>query len=653
MADKKSIIHKYEPLWGLWRVEGLLGQSGNGEVYRVTREEWGKKYVSAVELISIAKGKEDVISNILNEIEAMYRLRGCMNIVAYEDHVIFKRKDSSGWDILIRMEDLESLPAYMQEHTLTRTDVIRLGIDICSALEACGKEGVIHGDIREDNIFVVQSKGFKLGNFRIAREISRKEGEAPPYSSSAFAAPEVLRHNGMDSGMDIYSLGMVMYKLLNRGRLPFLPLPPDTVTTKDIENSILGIVSGRTLPMPVDAGERLGEMVLKACSYNEKDRFKTPAQFRQRLERILREENRGSKASTAVSIKEERDSIPAEDTIFVQLFQEEETAITSQTVINEVLKPDKRFQAKKLVLAAAPVLTAVLISIVLLKPAESSSLPEATPVESGPQVIMPSPTEVDEYRLDTAVTTVPPTVTETPKATGGGEEYYNKGIAYLKKKQYQSALKAFEAAKKSGFNRSKADKQISLVKSLIEIENLYKSAIEYYNRKEYQKAAEVFEELVKRDESYKEAPQYAECLFQIAGSHNLLGVQYYNEGRFEDALREFEAALEQLSRLKSGGLAYDGSAFAMWQRVYQDNKEETISKAAKIDECLRLAEESNKTGVQLFNEKKYILAKQQFEEAVEYMHEIRRLSPKYSAMGYEGLLKIYSDNLSRVEKELK
>lgn len=92
------------------------------------------------------------------------------------------------------------------------------------------------------NIFVSKSGDFKLGNFSTASS----------HDSTAILSPEAYKGNSCDSAIDIYSLGIVMYKLLNRGRLPFLPLPPSPVTIEDTEESILCIMSGKEMAPPVD-----------------------------------------------------------------------------------------------------------------------------------------------------------------------------------------------------------------------------------------------------------------------------------------------------------------------------------------------------------------------------------------------------------------
>ena len=316
MKKNSEIIYRFEPLWGAWKIEEFVGEGNFGRVYKVSREEWGQKYISAVKLISIPQSAndykeaqtigigsgsmegyfEDFVRNIVSEIELMYKLKGNSNIVSYEDHMIIKKEDEIGWHILIKMEFVQSLTDYVANNEVSISDVLKLGTDICKALETCEKYNIIHRDIKDDNIFVSKAGNFKLGDFGIAKELSKSGRTASMRGTPLYMAPEVYKGENYDCTVDTYSLGIVMYKLLNKGRLPFMPPYPDNITYNDTENSIESRMRGEVPKLPVDAENALGELVLKAISYNPSDRFKSPGEMRQALERVIgmMEERAGS-----------------------------------------------------------------------------------------------------------------------------------------------------------------------------------------------------------------------------------------------------------------------------------------------------------------------------------------------------------------------
>ena len=103
-------------------------------------------------------------------------------------------------------------------------------------------------------------------------------------------APEVYRGGDYGFSVDIYSLGVVLYRLLNRNRVPFLPAPPAPITFQSREQALAKRMGGEPLPPPAHGEGRLGEIVLKACAFDPKDRYSSPAQMRQELEAILYDE---------------------------------------------------------------------------------------------------------------------------------------------------------------------------------------------------------------------------------------------------------------------------------------------------------------------------------------------------------------------------
>ena len=85
--------------------------------------------------------------------------------------------------------------------------------------------------------------------------------------------------------VDIYSLGIVLYRYLNNNRTPFLKL--DTVPTyKEKEKSIIRRINGEELPVPANADEYLAKIILKACAYKPEDRYSSPTEMREDLEAI-------------------------------------------------------------------------------------------------------------------------------------------------------------------------------------------------------------------------------------------------------------------------------------------------------------------------------------------------------------------------------
>ena len=289
-----------------WKLVRLIGEGSFGRVFEAERDDFGTTYKAAVKIITIPHNQAEIknarsemdddsvtayfrsfVEEIVREFALMSQLKGTANVVSYEDHTVIQHEDGVGWDVIIRMELLTALLDYGVERKFTRQDVIKLGIDICRALELCQKFNILHRDIKPENIFVSHLGDYKLGDFGIARTAERTMTAGSKRGTHTYMAPEIYRGEAYGSGVDIYSLGIVLYRLLNDNRTPFLPEYPERITHSDRETALAKRISGAQVPMPKNADGRLAEIVLKACAYSPKDRYSSPMLMRQELEAIL------------------------------------------------------------------------------------------------------------------------------------------------------------------------------------------------------------------------------------------------------------------------------------------------------------------------------------------------------------------------------
>ena len=300
-------------VWPEWKIIEKIGEGSFGRVYKAQRTEKGRSFYSAIKIITIPGNRgewnsvysethdevatrkyfENLVEECIQEISTMEYFRGNSHIVSVEDFKVVEYLDEVGWEISIRMEYLTSFLDYCESKRLTEKEVIKLGIDLCKALEYCGQQHIIHRDIKPENIFISRFGDFKLGDFGIARELERTMSSYSKKGTYSYMAPEMYRGEAYDIRVDVYSLGVVLYKLLNRNRLPFLNLEKQLITYRDKENALTRRMSGERFPYPVDASRNLAKVILKACSYDPEERYQHPAIFRNDLEALLRGENLG------------------------------------------------------------------------------------------------------------------------------------------------------------------------------------------------------------------------------------------------------------------------------------------------------------------------------------------------------------------------
>lgn len=297
--------------WTGWHITGELGEGGYGKVYKIERTQSGITEYAALKVISIPKSKSEYDAvrfsmdtedeakaffknkkeSVLREIKTMQSLKGCANIVSIDDWAVIEKESGPGWDIFIRMELLTTMTGTFMDSSADEKDVIRLGSDICTALEQCEKNSFIHRDIKPGNILVNPNGGFKLADFGIARELDHTTFVTgvgtPPYMS-----PEVYNGDNADRTVDLYSLGLVMYELLNDRRLPFVPRK---YSPRDEQAAVSRRMNGEEIPAPAKGGPELKKIVLKACAFEPKDRYSSASEMKKDLESV----SRGGKAVIA------------------------------------------------------------------------------------------------------------------------------------------------------------------------------------------------------------------------------------------------------------------------------------------------------------------------------------------------------------------
>ena len=293
-------------VWPEWELIEKIGEGSFGKVYKAKRTERGRSFYSAIKIISIpaSKGELDSVRSEMNneqstreyfrnlvedciqEIYTMEHFCGNSHVVSFEDFKVVEYLDEIGWDISIRMEYLTSFMDYCTGKELTEKEVIKLGCDLAMALIYCRKLNIVHRDVKPENIFVSRFGDFKLGDFGIAREQAHTMSNMSKKGTYSYMAPEIYKGEKYDSSIDIYSLGIVLYKLMNQNRLPFLSLDKQLITYRDKETALARRMAGEKMPAPVNASAAFSHIILKACAYEPGKRYRKPEDMLRDLEKL-------------------------------------------------------------------------------------------------------------------------------------------------------------------------------------------------------------------------------------------------------------------------------------------------------------------------------------------------------------------------------
>ncbi len=298
--------------WPDWTITAYLGGGGYGKVYQIERTVSGLQEEAALKIISRPADDQEIeayydngydaesmvatytdeLQRYVKEYQMMRELQGQSNIVSCDDFAVVPREDGIGGSIFIRMELLTPLPKAVKKEMLSEEQVIRLGKDICRALILCEERNIIHRDIKPDNIMISRFGDFKLGDFGVAR-VQDHTTNATKMGTHGYAAPEVEHMQKYGKEADIYSLGITLYWLLNNRRMPLLRADEILNGTK-VSEAMVRRYNGEPLPPPRDGSEGLKAIVLKACAYDAKNRYRSASEMYQALEALSEEHAPGS-----------------------------------------------------------------------------------------------------------------------------------------------------------------------------------------------------------------------------------------------------------------------------------------------------------------------------------------------------------------------
>ena len=294
-------LRNFEPLFGSWYVDKKLAEGRSSVFYRVYRESDNGTEFSGLKTIRFPRTENDfnrvmqsgkystaeqyltaLEGELRRNMEKMMSLRANSNIVRFDNYMIVRELNC--FHVIILMEMLRPLSEYLTESTATSKEIAKMGCDLALALEGFRKIGIMHKEIKPENIFVDDIGTYKLGDFGISEtgQLTDKQEQM-----SNYLAPEIVYSTGVDTCSDIYSLGILMYKLANNNRIPFLPEYPNPISVDDRKRAFERRMSGERLVKPAKADLGLSKIIFKAAAFRIEERYQTPEQLENDLNTYL------------------------------------------------------------------------------------------------------------------------------------------------------------------------------------------------------------------------------------------------------------------------------------------------------------------------------------------------------------------------------
>lgn len=252
----------------------LIGSGGMANVYKALCHRLNR--YDAVKIM-----RDETASNT----ELRRRFRAESQAVAMLSHPnIVSVYDVSHSDdveyIVMELIDGITLKQYLQKKSvLDPAEVLDFTIQTAKALEHAHSKGIIHRDIKPQNIMLLKDGMIKVADFGIASlENTVEENNGETVGSVHYIAPEQARGEAPDARSDIYSLGIVMYEMLT-GRLPY-------VGNSDVEVAVKHMNTDPVTPRDIvpSIPEELERICLKAMNSNIDERYQSASEMLADLE---------------------------------------------------------------------------------------------------------------------------------------------------------------------------------------------------------------------------------------------------------------------------------------------------------------------------------------------------------------------------------
>lgn len=272
-------------LSGRYRLEATLGHGGMGVVYRGV--DLMMKRPIAVKLIRAVDGVElddEIAGRFLREAKNTARLQHRHIIEVFD----LGRTDEGGLYFVMELLDGESLSTRLRrEGALSPERTVHIGRQICEALSVAHAAGIIHRDLKPANVMLLSRAGddefVKVLDFGVAKSYSSDQDTQLTHTGTLvgtvdYMAPEQIMGKPVDGRADVYSLGIVLYKMLS-GKAPF----SDTGGVPALIHAHLNTMPKPLIEVASGIPNELDRVVLRCLAKNPDRRYESMGELARAL----------------------------------------------------------------------------------------------------------------------------------------------------------------------------------------------------------------------------------------------------------------------------------------------------------------------------------------------------------------------------------
>ena len=266
---------------GRYRIKSLIGSGGMANVYKAYDEE-RQRIVALKVLKDEHRGDMEFVRRFEREAQAVLMLSH-ENIVRSYD---VGEDDGVSYIVLEYVEGKTLKEIIKEEGPLSPKTAVNYACQVLDALSHAHERGIIHRDVKPQNVIITPRGKAKLTDFGIARDAAattRTFAGTNVIGSVHYISPEQARGDNATAGSDIYSCAIMLYEMLT-GSVPFSGDNSVAVALKHLQEEIIP-------PIQVNSKipRALSDVVVKAAAKNINMRYFTARQMKADLQRSLRE----------------------------------------------------------------------------------------------------------------------------------------------------------------------------------------------------------------------------------------------------------------------------------------------------------------------------------------------------------------------------